>query len=532
MLACRWPPNKPGLPTAPGRGVVDPSARATLLTCAATQRESFMQADLPRSAQPPRTLRRFEDLPGPRGLPVVGNLLQIKPARLHLQLEQWCRDYGPVFKLQLGPRQAVVFGDHALVQGMLRDRPDGFRRTARLQEIAHEMGLPTGVFSATGDDWRRQRRMVMHGFDPRHVRRYFPSLQVVAQRLARRWQRAAQTSQHAGQAIDLQADLMRYTVDTIAGLAFGAEVNTLESDHDVIQQHLDKIFPAISRRVLAPLPLWRWVKSAADRELERSLVEVNTAVNGFIAQARARLQAEPDRRAQPHNLLEAMITAADEPDSGITDRQVAGNVLTMLLAGEDTTANTIAWMIHLLWRHPLALARATEEVRRVCGAETVPTLAMIEQLDFVEACAHETMRLKPVAPLMPQQALRDTTVGDVQISEGMIVFGLMRVDAVSDAHVPHAARFDPERWLGAGGPSQAASSAKRIAMPFGAGPRICPGRYLALLEMKMAMATLLQHFDITEVSTPDGQPAVEHLSFTMTPLGLAMRLRERVAVAA
>ncbi|MDO9286581.1 MAG: cytochrome P450 [Aquabacterium sp.] len=486
-----------------------------------------MPAELPSTALPSRALRRFDDLPGPPGLPVVGNLLQIKPTRLHLQLEQWCRDYGPVYKLQLGPRQAVVFGDHALVQGMLRDRPDGFRRTARLQEIAVEMSLPTGVFSATGDDWRRQRRMVMHGFDPTHVRRYFPSLQVVAQRLARRWQRAAQS----GQAIDLQADLMRYTVDTIAGLAFGAEVNTLESDHDVIQQHLDKIFPAISRRVLAPLPVWRWVKSAADRELERSLVEVNTAVNGFIAQARARLQAEPDRRAHPHNLLEAMITAADAPDSGITDRQVAGNVLTMLLAGEDTTANTIAWMIHLLWRHPQVLARAIDEVRRVCGPDEVPTLAMIEQLDFVEACAHETMRLKPVAPLMPQQALRDTVVGDVQITEGMIVFGLMRVDAVSDAHVPNAAGFDPERWLGAGGPSQAASSAKRISMPFGAGPRICPGRYLALLEMKMAMATLLQHFDIAEVSTPDGQPAVEHLSFTMTPLGLAMRLRERAHAA-
>ena len=110
--------------------------------------------------------------------------------------------------------------------------------------------------------------------------------------------------------------------------------------------------------------------------------------------------------------------------------------------------------------------------------------------------------------------------------------GVRGGEGVGDAHVPHAASFDPERWLGAGGPSQAASSAKRIAMPFGAGPRICPGRYLALLEMKMAMATLLQHFDITEVSTPDGQPAVEHLSFTMTPLGLSMRLRERAAVAA
>jgi cytochrome P450 len=484
-----------------------------------------MQADLTRTAPPPQALRRFVDLPGPRALPVVGNLLQIKPPRLHLQLEDWARTYGPVFRLQLGPKPAVVFGDHALVQAMLRDRPDGFRRSTRLLEISQEMGLPSGVFNATGEAWKRQRRMVMHGFDPTHVRRYFPSLQGVAQRLGARWQKAAV----AGQVIDLQADLMRYTVDTIAGLAFGAEVNTLESDDNVIQRHLDKIFPAISRRILAPLPVWRWWTSAADRALAHSLVEVNAAVRGFIAQARERLRAEPDRRDNPHNLLEAMITAADAPDSGIDDTQVAGNVLTMLLAGEDTTANTLAWMIHLLWQNPQALARATEEVRRVCGAagEAAPTLAMIEQLDYVEACAHETMRLKPVAPMMPQEALRDTVVGDVQITAGMIVFGLMRRDAVSDDFVPHAADFDPERWLADGTPGQTASSAKRISMPFGAGPRICPGRYLALLEMKMAMATLLQRFDIEQVDTPDGQPPVELLSFTMTPVGLRMRLRTR-----
>lgn len=468
-------------------------------------------------------VRRFDDLPGPRGLPVVGNLLQIQPQRLHLQMEQWCRQYGPVFRMQLGPRRAVVFGDHTLVQATLRDRPDGFRRTSRLREIVEEMGLPVGVFNATGDTWRAQRRMVMHGFDPGHVRRYFPSLQGVAQRLVARWQQAA-----AGQsAIDLQADLMRYTVDTIAGLAFGASVNTLQSDDDVIQQHLDQIFPAITRRVFAPLPTWRWFPSQADRDLQRSLVAVKAAVDGFITQARDRLAAEPDRRTQPQNLLEAMLTAADEPGSGIDDSQVAGNVLTMLLAGEDTTANTIAWMIHLLWEHPLTLAQATEEVRRVCGRSALPTLEMVEQLDYVEACCHETMRLKPVAPLMPQQALRDCVVGGVQITTGMIVFGLMRVDSVSDAHVPQAAQFQPQRWLAEGNPGQAASAAKRISMPFGAGPRICPGRYLALLEMKMAMAVLLQHFDIAGVATDDGQPPVEQLNFTMTPVGLRMRLQAR-----
>jgi cytochrome P450 len=356
----------------------------------------------------------------------------------------------------------------------------------------------------------------------------------VAQRLVQRWQQAADKQAADPQAaIDLQADLMRYTVDTIAGLAFGATVNTLQSDDDVIQQHLDKIFPAMTRRMFAPLPTWRWFPSQADRELERSLVAVKQAVADFIAQARAQLAADPSRRESPHNLLEAMITAADQPDSGIDDSQVAGNVLTMLLAGEDTTANTIAWMVHLLWAHPLALALATEEVRRVCGTAEVPTLEMVEQLDYVEACCHETMRLKPVAPLLPQQALQPTTLGGVQIDVGMVVMGLMRVDSVSDAHVPNAAQFDPQRWIGGEGkPGQAASAAKRISMPFGAGPRICPGRYLALLEMKMAMAVLLQHFDIDLVGTADGQAPAEQLNFTMTPVGLRMRLRRRVVAAA
>src|ERR1043165_6440534 len=102
--------------------------------------------------------------------------------------------------------------------------------------------------------------MVMASFDPAHVRDYFPSLQLTAERLHRRWRKAAQEVR----AIELQPELMRYTVDTIAGLAFGAEVNTLESDGDVIQQHLDKIFPALFKRIISPWPLWRIFPTAAD----------------------------------------------------------------------------------------------------------------------------------------------------------------------------------------------------------------------------------------------------------------------------
>jgi cytochrome P450 len=481
-----------------------------------------MSATLEPSPAGPAT-RSLDALPGPRALPLVGNLLQLDPPHFHQQVERWWREHGPLFRLRLGRHTALMVGDHRLVAEVLRDRPEGFRRIPKLEQIARELGLPQGVFGANGETWQRQRRMVMAGLDPAHVKGYFPSLQRVASRLEGRWRKAAR----AGAPIDLQADLMRFTVDAIAGLAFGAEVDTLQSEGDVIQQHLDRIFPAVFRRLMAPLPTWRWFPSAADRELERSVGEVRVAVQGFIDQARARMRERPLLREHPENLLEAMIVAAEREDGGIDDRQVAGNVLTMLLAGEDTTANTLAWMIHLLWRHPQALARARDEVREECGATAPPTLEQLARLDYLEACAHETMRLKPVGPQIPLQALRDTVVGDVRVPAGTVVICLLRTDSVSDAVVENASAFDPSRWLAEGGPGRQASAIRRVSMPFGAGPRICPGRYLALLEMKVAMAVLLGRFEIDDVRAPGGGEAEERLSFTMMPVGLAMRIRER-----
>src|SRR5207342_2781599 len=244
----------------------------------------------------------------------------------------------------------------------------------------------------------------------------------VTRRFARRWQRAAA----ARSAIDLQADLMRYTVDVTAGLAFGVDINTLESDAEVIQNHLDKIFPAFFQRLMAPYPYWRWLRLPTDRRLGKHLAALARAVDGFIVQARARMEREPRLRTEPTNLIEAMIAARDTAGSGLEDRDVAGNVLTMLLAGEDTTANTLAWCIYLLSRNPQALARARDEVRTVLGAGRVPErYEQLAALPYVEACAHETMRLKPVAPLLMSQAVRDTVVAGVEVKKGELVMCLM-----------------------------------------------------------------------------------------------------------
>jgi cytochrome P450 len=117
-------------------------------------------------------------------------------------------------------------------------------------------------------------------------------------------------------------------------------------------------------------------------------------------------------------------------------------------------------------------------------------------------------------------------VGDVRIPAGTSVLMVMRHDTMQEATFPQAACFMPERWLGEGA-ALAPEHAKRVSMPFGAGPRICPGRYLALLEIKLAAAMLLQQFELMAVDTPDGGEAQEHMSLTMVPVGLRMRLKPR-----
>jgi cytochrome P450 len=464
-------------------------------------------------------LREIDDLPAPPGLPLLGNLHQIENTRLHQILENWRRKYGDAFRFRIGRRRFLVIADAEAIAAVLRDRPDGFQRTERLNRASTRMGFG-GLFSANGASWRQQRPMVMAGLDPPHLKTYFPTLVKVTGRFANRWRRAAA----ADAAIDLQADLMRYTVDVTAGLAFGADINTIESDGEVIQRHLDKVLPALVKDLFSPLPWLRKLPTPENLRLNGHLRALRVAVEGFIADARARLDANPKLRDAPENLIEAMVAARDRPGSGVDDQDVAGNVLTMLLAGEDTTANTLAWMIYLLSRHPAALARARDEVRAVLGDAGLPVREQLDRLPYIDACMNETMRVKPVAPLIISQAARDGVVAGIRIPKDQLVVTLLRAPTTDERHFRNASAFDPARWLD--NPASA-QSAKRVAMPFGAGPRLCPGRYLAMTEIKMLMAMLLASFDISSVTTPGGGEAEESLNLTMAPVSLRLRLATR-----
>ena len=222
-----------------------------------------------------------------------------------------------------------------------------------------------------------------------------------------------------------------------------------------------------------------------------------------------------------------MIVAAEDGSTGITDEQVSANVLTMLLAGEDTTAHTLGWLLHLLHRHPSALARACDEARRVAVEQGELTPEHLAQLEFIEACIHETMRLKPVAPFTVVESLRETVVGDLLIPKGTLLWCALRHDSLDDAALPPGQRLRPgalarRRHLQQ---RQARGDALRL------GPAHLPGPLPGADRNEDAAGDAVQHFDIHSVDTPDGREAAERMSFTMVPVGLTMRLRERSGAA-
>jgi cytochrome P450 len=468
--------------------------------------------------EPATRLRCLADLPGPRPLPLLGNVHQFDLAHMHQALEAWSRQYGSFFRFRVGRRRVLGVADPSAIGAILRDRPDGFRRTSLLETVFREMGI-LGVFAANGEAWRMQRKMVAAALDTRHLKSYFPLLVRVTERLYRRWTLHAKR----GVAFDLQADLMRYTVDVVAGLAFGIDMNTIESDGEAIQTHLNQVFPMLTRRLMAPVPYWRWLRLPADRALDRHLVAVYAAVADLIANGRERIARNQQLHESPSNLLEAMLIERESPDSTLTDHDVASNVVTLLLAGEDTTANTLAWLIYLASQDPAVTNRLAEEARRVLGSmHFIDRLELVSALSFTAASAQETMRMKPVAPLIILEAAVPKVVGgDIAIPAGTFVAAVMRKASMEERYIARPASFDPERWLAEKG---TAASGERVSMPFGAGPRICPGRNLALLEIGLVVSMMFRNFEIAAIGPAEGDRVDECFAFTMGPSRLLVTL--------
>ncbi len=454
-------------------------------------------------------------------LPVLGNLHRIRFDRLHLILEEWAEQYGAMYRIRIGPHRIAVISDRSAIQRILVQRPDGFRRTTMLESVASEMRLK-GVFAAEGEDWRRQRRIVVAALNRAKLKDFFPTLAVTVGRLQRRWEEVADREEP----VDLCRDLMRFTVDVTMQLAFGVDANTLETPGPVIQRHLDKVFPVLHRRVNAPFPWWRYIRLPSDRALEHALEALEREVGAMVRATRERMAAEPERRDAPSNFLEAILAAVEAEESRFSDAEIFANAGTLLLAGEDTTANSMAWTVHYFSKYPEHFDRVRHEVDDLVAPEpTVQSLEQTNGLPFLDAFCNEVMRLKPVAPLHVVEPVADVEVLGCLIPQGTPIMMLVRRMATRDENFGGGTRFDPDRWL-VPPDERDFPHDRRAFVPFGAGPRLCPGRSLALLQIRTVLAMLSRNFDVE--AAPSGGDVDEHLAFTMMPAYLSLRLRRRM----
>lgn len=463
------------------------------------------------------TTRRLEQLPGPRGLPFVGSLLQLDAQRLHLVLEDWARAHGSLYAFRAGPKRTLVVSDPSQYEEILRARPHDFRRISRVETVLSELGIP-GVFSAEGAAWRPQRNLLTQALSVRRLANFHPTLCSIAQRLERRWRAAAAS----GATLDVLGEFKRLSVDVTTRLAFGHDANTIEHDGDELQRQLQLLFPTVNRRLTAAVPYWRVLRMPADRRVDRNIRELQARLRTLLAAARRRLAQDPARAEAPADLLEAMSLATDETGQPFSDELILGNAVQVLVAGEDTTAATLAWAVHLLCEHPAVVTELRMEFERVLGGASLPAdPGAAGRLSHVNAILQETSRLRSVAPLIFLESNADLRMAGVAVPRGTWIIVLTRLAAMSSPSIAGPTEFRPERWLaGATG-----EESPQAGIPFGSGARICPGRALALLEMRVALALLYRNFDVERVGT--SETVGERFAFIVEPVGLRVKLRQR-----
>ncbi|RYV01485.1 cytochrome P450 [Shewanella sp. OPT22] len=443
----------------------------------------------------------LKDLPMPPASGLLGHVSLLNKPDIHKKLVSWSKNYGDLYRIKLGLNNALVVCDRATIQEILKKRPSIFRRSSLIEDRFEEAGI-NGVFSSEGDNWVQNRQLSEAIFVPNHIQNFTPILMKITQRLHKRFLHLATTDAD----VDLLKEFKRYTVDITTNLAFGEDLNTLNLSESKLEQSLELIFPMINQRCLSPIPLWRYMKMPADRRFDSAINYIKEQVQKFIQHQKALLIQNPSLSQLPQNMLQMMLIA-QQKNQDLSDEMIIANAVTMLLAGEDTTANTLTWMVHQISDRPLVKQKILNELTEI-DFKTTPEI-LKQRFTYITAIALEAMRQKPVAPLLYIETNKNTVVQDVTVKAGTLLILALNACSNDKSVFERSFEFEPERWLGSH------SNSTNEILPFGGGSRMCPGRSLAMTEIKLAFSTLMKDFDVIPLQS--SASVEEHFAFTLSP---------------
>ena len=388
-------------------------------------------------------------------------------------LEEVAR-YGPVAHFRIGRQDVFLLSDPAGIEDVLVTKAASFRKGRALERAKRTLG--DGLLTSEGSFHLRQRRLVQPAFHKARVAGYAEAMIRGAEATRDRWQ--------AGAAIELAAEMNRLTLAIVADTLFGAHVGS-ESDTARVQQAITDVMemfdlvmvPFADWLIHLPLPRMRRYRAA-----QQALDEV---IYGIIA---ARRTSGEDRG----DLLSMLLTAQDleGASGGMDDRQLRDEVITLFLAGHETTANALTWTWVLLDRHPEIERHLHEELDAVLGRRR-PSAADVPRLPYTRAVLAESMRLYPPAWTMGRRAVADYRWAGHEIPAGSLILMSQWIVHRDPRFWPEPARFDPSRWL-----SESPPRPRFSYFPFGAGNRVCVGESFAWTEGVLVLATIAQRWRV------------------------------------
>lgn len=481
-----------------------------LLTAVHVAQVAYERRSLPKNAPPRRR---------PKGtLPIFYNTFQSAYHVHHMYdwLVMQCESFDgkPFWLRSIGDRDAVVLTSPELFEDVLKTHFEVFDKGPRMLTILQDL-LGEGIFAVDGGKWVHQRKTASNLFSLRSLRDSMTeSIQKHALVLNKIFQRTSQSHE----SIDLFNLMNRFTIETFAEIGFGVELGALDTKEDhPFQAAFDSAQRILVQRFIRPPLFWkaqRWLNVGAERELKTNIRAIDDTVFGIIEkslenrESRSHLSGNTSSSSKK-DIVSLFLDNVSNTSDGHEDKfdpvYLRDIVVNFLIAGRDTTAQALSWFFYCLSQNPGVETKIRSEIARklpelVSGKIQTPSMEQSNELVYLEAALRETLRLYPSVPVNVKQANKDVVLSDgtfVKKGQGAMISSYI-LARMTHVWGEDAKQFKPERWIDQGtGKIVSASSFKFTA--FHAGPRVCLGMNLAMMEMKIVVAMVLSKFHLEVV---------------------------------